>query len=50
MKIQNFVVNHKSRPVKSNPALITRPKKGNGIVILDKTFCEKKILKIISDD
>ena len=50
MEIQNFVVNHKSQPVKSNPALITKPKKGNGIVILDKTFCEKKILKIISDN
>ena len=29
--------------------MITRPDKGSGIVILDKTFYEEKILKLISD-
>ena len=29
--------------------VITRPDKGNGIVILDKTFYEEKILRLISD-
>ena len=29
--------------------VITRPEKGSGIVILDKTFYEEKILKLISD-
>ena len=29
--------------------MITRPDKGSGVVILDKTFYEEKILKLISD-
>ena len=29
--------------------MITRPDKGNDLVILDKTFYEENILKLISD-
>ena len=29
--------------------VITRPDKGSGVVILDKTFFEEKILRLISD-
>ena len=42
MEFQNICVQTRT--------LITRPKKGSGIVILDKTFYEEKILKLISDD